>query len=857
MQKILKKRILRDLKSNAIRYFALFLLIVMVMYLVVSLVGAAETIIQNVDIMANNHHLEDGEFSVFVPLTEKQIKELEDIGIILEKMFYLDYQLKDNSNLRIYKNRKKINRIVIDEGRTANNLQEIVIEKRYSKEHNLYVGSSIEIEDEVFKIVGIGTVPDYDAVLKNMTDTSVNSNHFGLAFIIDEQYIKLKEKGNYSKTEEFVYSYLLNQAMSNDELKEYLCKLDFDKNKISDTYLLDMINESEAEKITLQNGISELVKGSQNLYENLNKLKESNSQLLTTTSLLPDVYSKFKQQVNMYVEGEALATDGASDLTEGLNQLQKKTNKLLVEYFTLDMDNLIKFVTADDNPRIKSSSEDVTINKLAGLLVGLIGMVLFTYVISVFVIHGIEKEISIIGTLYALGAKKKDLIKHYLTLPFIITLIAGICGTLIGFSKYGIGIKMQETYEYFSIPNMNIVYPIYLIIYGVLMPPVMSIIVIYFVINRKLSQPALKMIRKEHKSNSNININFGNISFIKRFQIRQVLREKRASFTVVFGMFISLLLIMLGIDCYIFCQNQSVNNKKDTKYKYMYTYKYPEKQIRDGGEGCYAEVLSKDAYGNSLDITILGIDNNNTYFDVSTVNGKNKVIVASSTAEKFKLKKGDKLILTDKVNDMDYAFTVEGIASHSVGLYVFMDIDSMRELFKKKDDYYNVLLSSKNLNIDPKRLYTVTTKEDISKSSDVFVDLMMSMVKMLIVVSIIIFCVVMYLMMKIMIDRSSLNIELFKIFGYQTGEIRKLYLNANFYIVTVGAAICIPVSKKLIDMIYPYMISNVACGMNLTFSWHLYLGFYIGVILCYLVINQLLVERLKKIVPAEVLKNRD
>ena len=45
------------------------------------------------------------------------------------------------------------------------------------------------------------------------------------------------------------------------------------------------------------------------------------------------------------------------------------------------------------------------------MVAGVIIMILFTYVISVFVIHEIEKENSIIGTLYALGVIKKQLLK--------------------------------------------------------------------------------------------------------------------------------------------------------------------------------------------------------------------------------------------------------------------------------------------------------------------------------------------------------------------------------------------------------------------------------------------------------------
>ncbi|MBQ6888489.1 MAG: FtsX-like permease family protein [Lachnospiraceae bacterium] len=112
-------------------------------------------------------------------------------------------------------------------------------------------------------------------------------------------------------------------------------------------------------------------------------------------------------------------------------------------------------------------------------------------------------------------------------------------------------------------------------------------------------------------------------------------------------------------------------------------------------------------------------------------------------------------------------------------------------------------------------------------------------------------------MLKVMIDRSAFGISLIKIFGYRAKEIRKLYLNGNLFIVVIGAFISIPLAKKVMDVLYPYMVSNVACGMNLTFSMKLYGIIFGAVILLYFIINPLLVHRVKKIVPAEVLKNRE
>ena len=75
--------------------------------------------------------------------------------------------------------------------------------------------------------------------------------------------------------------------------------------------------------------------------------------------------------------------------------------------------------------------------------------------------------------------------------------------------------------------------------------------------------------------------------------------------------------------------------------------------------------------------------------------------------------------------------------------------------------------------------------------------------------------------------------------------------------MAVGALICIPLSKIVMDSLYPLMVSNIASGMNLYFPPVLYIGLYVSILLLYAVINFFLVRRLNKITPAEVLKNRE
>lgn len=902
MNRVLNKRIFRDLKSHFLRYLALFLLIVMGMYIIIAIVGAAETIITGTYQKGVENKVEDGQFSVFLSLTDEQEKKITDSGVTLEKMFSFDIDMPDKSVLRVFRNRENINLIDIDDGRIAEKTGEVVVEKRYCEQHNLSVGDSIEIRGESLVVTGIGTVPDYDMPVGSFSDTAVESSLFGLVFVAGEQYEKIISGGD---VEDYCYAYRLNNKLSHDDLKEIIKGFEFDYNEINDVYFKEMLEDTVGRKEELQNGINDLYDGSRELSDGLSELDENGVKLTDGADEILELYlvqanfalsamnvsetltaenyaevldnyialtnsadlislknsldglKGFSDGAAEYTDGVNKAYSGSRELADGIGELKDETDDLLDELFAVDIDNLTSFIKAGDNPRIMAAAGDMQMNRSVGLLAGVIVMVLFTYVISVFVIHQIQSESGVIGTLYALGAKKKNLIRHYIALPTVISFIGGLAGSALGFSKMGLDWQMEDTYNYFSVPELAPIYPLYLIIYAVVMPPVISAIVNYLVINKRLSRTALSLIRNEQKISSRSRIDLKKMNFLRRFQIRQMLREIRTGLTVVFGMIISLMIFMLGMNTNTLCQNIKNENARDTKFEYMYTLKYPEKTVPDGAEACYMESLSKTAFDYTLDVSIIGIDEDNKYYNVTPVKGKSKVVAGSSTAQKYGLKKGDMLILTASANDIDYAFTVADIAEYSVGLTVFMDIDSMRELFGQDDDYYNMLLSDAPLDIDEGRIYSVTNRSDVERSSAVFTELMGPMVAVIILVSIIIFCVVMYLMMNVMIDRASMGISLVKIFGYRTNEIRRLYLNGNAIIVAIGAVIAIPVSKLVMDAAFPYFVSNVACGMNLTFPWYMYALIFAGIMAVYFAVNAMLVRKLKRISPAEVLKNRE
>lgn len=1125
MQRILSKRVLRDIRENLLRYLALFFLVALVMYMVVAIVGAAETIMQGTKESGRIHHREDGQFGVFVPLTDDEIAQITEKGVTLQRDFSLDFHL-GQSTLRVYRARETVDLFVPSQGSELPAQGEILLEQHYAEKHELGLGDSLTVGGRDFIVTGIGSTPDYDAAYEKTSDTTVDSNLFGVGFVTAEDYEALKAGGENFRTEDYTYTYLLNDAMTDQELKELLQSFELDRSKVTDTYFLEMLADAEETKNDIQDGIRELLDGVNELADGVDELAEHNTELTDAADTLFDAMleqvndslkeagvevtltsSNYEQQLNTmianphaytasmrqdlqdikksleelqeykdgiqaYTDGVNAASDGSgklvvgmgqitansdalnqgadaifnailgmvneqlqaqfntsgftflglttdgygkeldqmattftqmgahqvaaqlsavksqldtvaqfrdgvkaytkgvgeasignqqlfgglstlytasevvvdgtdavvdalidmveaqlkeSDITvdltadnykeelerltaegssvdaklkdslkdakdtladledfregiidytdavdeiadgsrelrDGVQELQDETDDMIEEYFTFDIDNLTQFLIAADNPRIDAAAGDVVINRFAGILSGIILMVLFTYVISVFVIHNIEKESSVIGALYALGVTRGQLLFHYLLNPMLISFLGGAVGCILGFSEYGTGWQMGDSTAYYSLPPMRIVTPGYLLFYSLIMPPVTAAVVNYLVINKKLKCTALSLLRNEQtagKAGRIQNMNLGNMKFLLRFQIRQMLREIRSAFAVVIGMFICLLILMMSIDCAVLCINFGNACLEETKYAYMYTYKYPTEDVPEGGTPAYVENLKKEAYGYNLDVTVLGIDDDNPYFPIVTADKKNEIVISSAAAQKFGVKAGDKLVLSDEVNERDYAFTVKDIVSFTSGVYVFLDRDVMQELFDQEDDYYNVVFADHALDIDNGRLYATVSKENVEESSQIFTDMMGPMVVMLVAISALIFMIVMYLMMKVMIDRSAFSISLMKVFGYRRREIRRLYLDGNFYVILLGALICVPLAKWSMDLVYPYCIANVAIGMDLKFTPQIYIMIYGGIWLCYIVINFLLVGRLNKLVPAEVLKNRE
>ena len=326
MQKILRKRIFRDLKENIFRYLALGFLVILGMYMIISLVGAADTIVIGTADAARENRVEDGQFSLFVPLTKKEKSALEKEGMTLEAHFYMDYSMENDSVLRVFSERNEIDLPQADSGRMPQESGEIFLEKRYCAEHSISVDDEISVGGHLFRVCGIGSSLDYDTPSRNLSDSAVDSNLFGVGFLTDGDYDRLKKEKKSIRSEEYVYAYLLNGKLTQGELKEKLQELDMKAEDIDDVYFQEYWERTGGKLDDFKKALDGLAEGAEKLNEGLVKLDDNGEKLTDGASEIFDAY--------LQEASDSLADFGVSELTRG-------NYKKVMEDFIADSDNAL------------------------------------------------------------------------------------------------------------------------------------------------------------------------------------------------------------------------------------------------------------------------------------------------------------------------------------------------------------------------------------------------------------------------------------------------------------------------------------------------------------------------------------
>ena len=521
---------------------------------------------------------------------------------------------------------------------------------------------------------------------------------------------------------------------------------------------------------------------------------------------------------------------------------------------------LISITSRADNERMTSYAADLDTTLSISILMAVLLAVLIAFIISVFMTHTIDEQSAQIGTLYALGIRRREMMKQYVLLPVAVIFLGGVIGIIAGYLLCGVSTANNAAnYSYPEISSTF--YPIALL-YGIVLPTLFGYLINHIIISRKLKSEPLSLLRKTRKSLKPSKVKIKSKNFNRIYRIRQFLREKVVYIVLFVGCFYSLCILVFAFTMFSGLNNYVESCTKDVKWSYMYTLNSMPTDHAGEEDAEQAVMKSVSAYNTyaekNLNLSLLGIDKDSKYFDFDADCGKDEIIVSDCAAKKFNWAKGDEIELVNNKDDSVNKFKIKNVVEYSASLLVFMPKDNVRSIYGFNEDFYNVLLSDKQLDkLDIKYVQNLTRRSDIEAAAHTLMDNMQVTIIVSLGGAIVIFVAVLYLLLKHVIDKSSFALSLMRIFGYRDKEVDRIFVNSNFIIVVIAALLAILVGKPYIDSIYPTFITDIDLGLSYSFKPVIYLLIIAIILVSYLASTLMLKYKLKKIDYTQVLKERD
>lgn len=517
---------------------------------------------------------------------------------------------------------------------------------------------------------------------------------------------------------------------------------------------------------------------------------------------------------------------------------------------------ITNYIPEISNQAIHFTGDDIGGDKGIMLTLLYVLIVIIAFVLAVTTSNTINSEASVIGTLRASGYTKGELLRHYMVLPLVVTVIGSCIGNILGYTVFEKVVANMYLGSY-SLTTYVTRWNSEAFILTTIVPFIIMLVVNLFILMNKLSLSPLKFLRHNLKKREKKKVlKLTKFKFFTRFRLRVIFQNMPNYITLFIGILFASILLMFGLmmspllDNY---KNEVVDNMI-SKYQYILKTEV-ETKTKDAEKYCANSLKTYFNEEKGEEISIYGIKEDSEYVDIDFKNG---VYISDGFAEKYSLKVNDSITLKDSYGDKTYTFKIDGIYYYPASLSIFMDSKKFNETFDKDEDYFNGYFSNEEItDIDSKYIATTITKDDMIKFSRQLDVSMGDTFYMVNVFSVILYLLLMYLLSKLIIEKNSSSISMVKILGYNNYEIGRLYIIATSIVVVISVALSIPISVLVMKGLFRVMMSEYTGWFSFYINPKVYLEIFLSGVLSYAVIAALQLFKIKKIPLDEALKNME
>ena len=354
MKNPLRKRYIRELKSDFGKYLAIALFMIMLIGLVSGYLVAAGSIEKTFYEGWDKYNVEDGHITFSKePITEIMTQIEEKAGVTFYDLQFSEEDIDDDgTTLRIFRasDRNIIDSECLMEGEMPRANNEIVIDRLFANNNSICIGDSINLAGKQITVTGYVALVDYNCLFENNNDMMFNANIFGVAIMTDEGYEALKSDHIF-----WNYAWKYNDAPKDN--KEENAKFE---------NFIDVIEDSIIDYDTeiVQAEVNEIYDNANEISEELKKEFENASDVIeekiteATDEVVTELLNKLteEEKITLYMQG-------ASDkeyFDYALAKQNKNMNELIADKLGTTAEDLQAFIDAVESLEDKMNSMNLS-----------------------------------------------------------------------------------------------------------------------------------------------------------------------------------------------------------------------------------------------------------------------------------------------------------------------------------------------------------------------------------------------------------------------------------------------------------------------------------------------------------------
>ena len=658
----------------------------------------------------------------------------------------------------------------------------------------------------------------YDTYNKSFEKYNIEDGNFELYSKADESVIDKLEKENVTIYENFYkeeivvrHNNIKNDEDSQSTLRFYVNREEIDKVDLMEGSLPEDINEIAIDRMYAEN--------------NDIKVQDTltvGSRILKVTGLvaLSDYSSLFSDNSDTMFDslkfGVGVVSQKCFDAYDDTHihyvyswfydnkPEDDKEAKLMADDFMKTISSnaiLVNYIPQYINQAIHFTGDDMGSDKAMMIVLLYVLIVIMAFVFAVTTNNTIVKEANVIGTLRASGYTRGELLRHYILLPIIVTILGALVGNILGYTVFK-DIFAAVYYESYSLPTYHTLWNADAFLLTTVVPVIIMLAINIVIIGCRLKLSPLKFLRRDLSGKQKKKaMRLPAFRFFNRFRLRIIIQNMPNYITLFIGILFANVLLLFGImlgPMLTHYQNE-ITDKLIAKHQYVL------KALVDVDDNaaekyCVKTLATIEGRLKSEDVLVYGVKDNSIYADINTASLKdNEVYITNGYADKFRIKKGDKITLKEKYDDNEYEFTVKDMYDYPSSFAIFMSDAAFKNVFDKSEDYYSGYFSDNILDIDEKYVATQITLDDLTKVSRQLDRSMGETFNLVKIFAVVLFAVLMFLLTKLIVEKNTTSISMVKILGYSNREISRLYVTSTTIVVVLSVALSIGLSVVIMN----------------------------------------------------------